>query len=294
MALSAIDSSVSASSLSSGPMAMPMLQDGIRLVLSSVSTSWSSSSMILPATVATALRSVTLSSSTMNSSPPQRDTVSPLRIAALRRWATIFSTWSPHWWPRLSLMRLKRSRSTNSKATRLPLRLACVSAWRTRSSSRVRLGRPVRGSWVASCSRRAVNAIDSVTSLKASTAPSLPLPIGARVRRSAQGSPSAERQVTGSDRRTACWPCRQLCRSSSISFASLQNCARNGATACPLTRARGVPVSFSATSLINTMRRSASTVITASVIERSVASAPRRERCSEPRVCLRNSASQSA
>jgi hypothetical protein len=144
MALSAIDSRVSASWLSSGPMLMPMLQARSRPRTSTLSISWSSRAMSLPAMSATERRSAMPSRSTMNSSPPQRDTVSSARTAASRRRATACSTRSPQWWPRLSLMRLKRSRSMNSTATTLPERALRAIARCRRSSSRLRLGRPVR------------------------------------------------------------------------------------------------------------------------------------------------------
>ena len=55
------------------------------------------------------------SSHTMtNSSPPYRATESPARATDRRREATSASTSSPTRWPRLSLIALKPSRSTNT------------------------------------------------------------------------------------------------------------------------------------------------------------------------------------
>ncbi|MNO08414.1 hypothetical protein D3C81_2310410 [compost metagenome] len=55
-------------------------------------------------------------------------------------------------WPRLSLTTLKRSISMNARVKRLWLRAARAMAWLMRSLSRLRLGSPVRLSWLAWCS----------------------------------------------------------------------------------------------------------------------------------------------
>ncbi|MNT52619.1 hypothetical protein D3C72_1896520 [compost metagenome] len=90
--------------------------------------------------------------STMNSSPPRRATVSISRTRDRRRLATWISNWSPALWPRLSLTTLKRSMSMKASVKRLWLRAARAMAWLMRSLSRLRLGRPVRLSWLAWCS----------------------------------------------------------------------------------------------------------------------------------------------
>ena len=89
------------------------------------------------------------SRTTTNSSPPNRDSVSPGRTARRSRSATTRSSSSPTWWPRLSLTTLKRSRSPKSTATRPRVRSAWSSAWSRWSSSRRRLASPVSGSWNA-------------------------------------------------------------------------------------------------------------------------------------------------
>ena len=61
----------------------------------------------------------------------------------------LHSTSSPMAWPSSSLISLKWSRSTNSRPTRLPLRLALAMACSRRSKNSRRLGRPVSGSWWA-------------------------------------------------------------------------------------------------------------------------------------------------
>ena len=82
-----------------------------------------------------------------NSSPPKRATVSPGRRLVARRWPTAISSRSPTAWPTLSLMTLKRSRSSmitaigsaSSGRTR-------DRAWAIRSVRSSRFGRPVVGS----------------------------------------------------------------------------------------------------------------------------------------------------
>ena len=54
-------------------------------------------------------------SSTANSSPPRRATVSSGRTASRSRCATICRSRSPVWWPRVSLTSLNRSRSRTNK-----------------------------------------------------------------------------------------------------------------------------------------------------------------------------------
>ena len=106
-----------------------------------------------------------------NSSPPMRDTVSTSRTQAHSRRAASSSTASPKRWPNLSLMVLKRSRSTIINATMFWLRLAWISACRRRSSSRRRLGNSVSGSWLARNSARAWLRRNSVMSVRTDTIP---------------------------------------------------------------------------------------------------------------------------
>ena len=87
-----------------------------------------------------------VSSSTTNSSPPQRDTTSDSRTACTRRPATTRSTSSPAAWPNSSLTRLKPSRSKNSRATGSWVRCARASEAPRRSIMAPRLSRPVSGS----------------------------------------------------------------------------------------------------------------------------------------------------
>ena len=99
-----------------------------------------------------------------NSSPPNRLTVSPGRSWCCSRSATSTSRRSPAECPRESLTTLKWSRSQNRTPTPRPRRRLRARARSSRSSSRVRLGSPVSGSWVASCSSRRSNALRSVMS----------------------------------------------------------------------------------------------------------------------------------
>ena len=97
-------------------------------------------------------------SRTANSSPPSRARTSPGRSAGCRRGPTWRSSWSPAWWPRLSLTSLKPSRSSSSSAA--GRRAVAVVSTRAVSSSRARrLARPVSSSVRACC----------LTSLKART-----------------------------------------------------------------------------------------------------------------------------
>ncbi len=85
-------------------------------------------------------------SRTMNSSPPSRARVSPSRRQPANRAPTCRSSSSPASCPRVSLTCLNPSRSRNSRPTDEP---RCARARSSRSNSRARLGRPVRGSWKA-------------------------------------------------------------------------------------------------------------------------------------------------
>ena len=85
----------------------------------------------------------------MNSSPPKRPTRSPARTASVSRRPTAWRTSSPIVWPRLSLIRLKWSRSarTTASAGRTLGRNRTSAA--TRSSTAPRFSSPVRGSYAA-------------------------------------------------------------------------------------------------------------------------------------------------
>ena len=89
--------------------------------------------------------SSTSSSSTVNSSPPRRASSPLAPLAACRRCAMCCSTRSPKLWPRVSLIDLKLSTSTNSSASRCPgpARASALSRW---AESLRRLGSCVSGS----------------------------------------------------------------------------------------------------------------------------------------------------
>ncbi len=87
-------------------------------------------------------------SSTANSSPPRRATKPIFSTAAARRAATMARSSSPWEWPRLSLTCLKPSKSSIIKAQgRVP------NAAASRACKALRLGREVRVSQWARCSR---------------------------------------------------------------------------------------------------------------------------------------------
>ena len=101
---------------------MPMLQ--VTVKLSPSSTNGRAIASITRRAVASAPAASAWWPSITNSSPPRRATVSTWRRHDLMRSATSISTRSPNWWPRLSLMCLKRSRSRNSSANDVPSRCA--------------------------------------------------------------------------------------------------------------------------------------------------------------------------
>ena len=78
-----------------------------------------------------------------NSSPPKRATMSPGRRWARSRGATARSSASPAWWPMLSLISLKWSRSRKRIPTGEPDAVARRSASLSASTKLSRLGRPV-------------------------------------------------------------------------------------------------------------------------------------------------------
>ena len=150
MARSAQRASVSKSSPSPGNSAMPMLaltcavlaargsSSGVWIARSSRSTVTDTCSR-LPACV----------SSTRNSSPLTRQTMSDSRSVATRRWLMPSSSSSPAAWPIESLTALKRSRSMNSSAQLSCWRRAAAASCWNSSRNSVRLGRPVRWSYMA-------------------------------------------------------------------------------------------------------------------------------------------------
>ena len=88
----------------------------------------------------------TLVSTTVNSSPPMRATVSEVRTHCAMRRAVSRSTASPVVWPKLSFTVLKWSRSTTSTAKRRPSRWLRAISCPMRSLSSMRLGSAVRPS----------------------------------------------------------------------------------------------------------------------------------------------------
>ena len=99
-----------------------------------------------------------------NSSPPKRATMSPGRRWARSRGATARSSSSPAWWPRLSLISLKWSRSRKRIPTGEPETVARSSASLSESTKLSRLGRPVSESWRAARVSRSSAALRSVMS----------------------------------------------------------------------------------------------------------------------------------
>ena len=85
----------------------------------------------------------------VNSSPPNRATVSIGRSSVLSRSPSAASRRSPTAWPRVSLISLKLSKSRNMTASWVPERRARSSATPSRSRNSARLGSPVSWSWSA-------------------------------------------------------------------------------------------------------------------------------------------------
>ena len=121
---------------------------------------------------AMATRSAVSGHSSTNSSPPVRATVSPLRVMRRSRSATTRSTSSPMAWPCVSFTSLNPSRSSNSTDTSFCGSRRDTAASR-RACSKMRLPRPVSGSWSAcpaSCSSRRLRSVMSRTLTRNSTA----------------------------------------------------------------------------------------------------------------------------
>ena len=91
-------------------------------------------------------------SSTPNSSPPRRATVSRSPSDCSSRCATSSSRRSPAWWPSVSLISLKWSRSISITAEATSARRPAVIACSMRSRKSVRLGSPVSASCSDWCS----------------------------------------------------------------------------------------------------------------------------------------------
>ncbi len=115
------------------------------------------------ATARAVASSSTSASSTANSSALNRARVSLGSRDFGRRRAMVTSSWSPIEWPRLSFATLKRSTSITIRAPRGRLARA---AWlrSMRSNNSVRLGSPVRVSWVALWMTRCSASLRAVTS----------------------------------------------------------------------------------------------------------------------------------
>ena len=170
MAVSARRISVASSSPSSGKTAMPMLKETCRLA-PPIRYGCATPTRMWRATSAASSAVPICGSSTTNSSPPSRQTVSLARTAPSTLPATWRSSSSPTSWPCRSLICLKWSRSRNISARQPPLRRASCSACCRRSWSSRRLGRPVSGScWAWRASVRA-SSCAVVVSWKVATAP---------------------------------------------------------------------------------------------------------------------------
>ena len=127
-----------------------MLDSTSRLIPSSRSGA-SIALHIRSARLVAAITSVVSGESTPNSSPPIRATVSLARTVSRNRSATSCSSTSPAWWPSVSLISLKRSRSSTMIASDELERSAASTACSIRSLSSVRFGRSVRSSCSAWC-----------------------------------------------------------------------------------------------------------------------------------------------
>ena len=163
MAASALRISSPTQVASIGNIAMPTLQDTVRSCLSTTQGA-RSESISLTAISEASSHPLTPFSTTTNSSPPNRLTVSVSRTDKRSRSATSRSSASPVWWPSESLTRLNRSRSMNNTATGWPDASDCSIASRSRRSAALRLGNPVNVSWCARNLMRSPDALRSVMS----------------------------------------------------------------------------------------------------------------------------------
>ena len=147
-AVSASDSSDSARRVRDPVRAMPMLAE------TTISCPPTANGVASPAVIRSARRTASRSwarsgQSTANSSLPKRDTVSLGRRMLRSRPATATSSRSTASSPKRSATSLKRSRSTTSTAARAGSRPRRARVISSRSRNRLRLGSPVRASWVA-------------------------------------------------------------------------------------------------------------------------------------------------
>src|SRR2546425_4474059 len=145
IATSARRSRVSASWPWSGYTAMPMLALAWML-RSTIAKGRSSAARIFLAVIAPPSLPASPAGRTANSSPPRRAIVSEGLRRLSRRSATCCSNWSPTSCPRVSFTSLKPFMSMTSRVTDFLSRCAVRMAWRSRSFSKVRFGRPVRTS----------------------------------------------------------------------------------------------------------------------------------------------------
>src|SRR2546425_3132094 len=145
IATSAWRSRVSASWPWSGYTAMPMLTLAWML-RSTIAKGGSSAARIFLAVIAPPSLPASPAGRTANSSPPRRAIVSEGLRRLSRRSATCCSNWSPTSCPRVSFTSLKPFMSMTSRVTDFLSRCAVRMAWRSRSFSKVRFGRPVRTS----------------------------------------------------------------------------------------------------------------------------------------------------
>ncbi len=175
--MSAFFSRLSKSAPSAGNIVMPSEQPA------KISMPMTSNGAIRPLTTllaisATAAPSLTSGTSSRNSSPPRRATVSAVRSSEDRRSLTCLSSVSPELWPSVSLTFLKLSRSRYSIATLCAPRRAAAADCSKRSRARLRLGSPVSASWVAMISMRCcVAAICALCAWTASSAECMSLAI---------------------------------------------------------------------------------------------------------------------
>ena len=98
------------------------------------------------ASLVTASCDSTSGTKSVNSSPPKRATSEDSGVVASSRSPSATSSSSPTLWPRLSLTTLKRSRSMNITAERLPVSIPRSSAASSCSMNMERFGRFVSGS----------------------------------------------------------------------------------------------------------------------------------------------------
>ena len=109
----------------------------------SIENGWAKAAATRSAIATASSSSARRSTRIPNSSPPKRATMSPGRRWARRRGATARSSSSPAWWPRLSLISLKWSRSRKRIPTGEPETVARFSASASESTKLSRLGSPV-------------------------------------------------------------------------------------------------------------------------------------------------------